>query len=200
MRKLLLFGCAAFLFACSNTDSADSAGGQSADTRTDNGEVNKEIVSKYLDAVHKGDTAGMSKYLADDFMAYGLGVKDTAGRFRTLDGVQKHWDVYKYGGKRYKRLEAVAVTTNADGGRGRQKGDWVYEWGDIETDYPDNPETGEKATTAEFTFHAAFRVENGKITSISTYLNHEDVMRQLGYKYLSPLDQEKVKNTGVKLR
>jgi ketosteroid isomerase-like protein len=162
------------------------------------GERNKVLVNTYLDAVHRGDTVAMGTMLTDDFVGYGLGVKDRADKQKTLDGVKRHWDEYKYGGKRYSRIEAIALTTTVDGGRGRGKGDWVFEWGDLAIDYPASQEYGE-ARTATFAFHAAFRVTNGKIDTITTYFNHEDIMRQLGFKYLSPAQQAKKAAHGLVL-
>jgi ketosteroid isomerase-like protein len=191
MKRALLIGLVAATSACNVAATAPTA-----DTV---GERNKVLVNTYLDAVHRGDTSAMGTMLADDFVGYGLGVKDRADKQKTLDGVKRHWDEYKYGGKRYSRIEAIALTTEVDAGRGRGKGDWVLEWGDLAIDYPASKDYGE-ARTATFAFHAAFRVANGKIDTITTYFNHEDLMRQLGFKYLSPAEQAKKAAAGLVLQ
>ncbi|MBL7767513.1 MAG: nuclear transport factor 2 family protein [Flavipsychrobacter sp.] len=161
---------------------------------------NLDIVNRYLDAFHKGDVTTMDNLLAQDFMQYGLGIKDSTNKSVTLEGVRKHWEVYKYGGKRYNRIHSVALTTTQDAGRGRGKGDWVYEWGDVETDYPASPDYGGKAITAKFAYHAVFRVKNGKINSCTIYFNHEDIMRQLGYKMISVAEQQKPEAANLKIK
>jgi hypothetical protein len=150
-----------------------------------------------MSAELKGDTAGMSALMANNYIGFGLGVKDSVDKAKTLKGVQEHWEVYKYGGKRYTSLQTLTQTTTTDGGRGRGKGDWVFEWGDLSTDYPSTPDYGNKAITATFAYHAAFRVENGKIVTRTQYFNHEDIMKQLGYKMISVAEQAKVQTAGL---
>lgn len=176
--------------ACTNGNSADPSAEKTA-TANNSGEQNKSIVTKFMDAELRGDTAAMSALMTDNYIQYGLGVNDNADKAKTLAGVQHHWEVYKYGGKRYKPIETLAVTTNQDGGRGRGKGDWVLLWGDLATDYPSTPDYGNKAITATFAYHAAYRVTNGKIDTRTIYFNHEDIMRQLGYKMVSVAEQQK---------
>jgi len=161
---------------------------------------NKAVVAKFMDAELRGDTAAMSALMSDDYVQYGLGVHDSADKAKTLEGVRHHWEVYKYGGKRYHAIETIAISTAQDGGRGRGKGDWVFVWGDMETDYPSTPEYGDKATTAEFAYHAAFRVKNGRIDTRTVYFNHEDIMRQLGYKMISVAEQQKHEKAGLVLK
>jgi ketosteroid isomerase-like protein len=174
------------LAGCAATERMDDA---PAETTEATGDANKAIVAKFLEAELKGDTAGMSALLTDDYIGYGLGVKDSANKARTLKGVQDHWETYQYGGKRYARIQALAATTTTGGGRGRPAGDWVMEWGDISTEYPSRPEYGNKAITATFAYHAAFQIRDGKIATRTQYFNHEDIMKQLGYKLLS-VDQQ----------
>ena len=98
--------------ACNNGKAAEAV---PADTSAvSNGEQSKAVVSRFMDAEFRGDTAGMSALLADDYLGYGLGVKDSADKSNTLKGVQEHWDVYKYGGKRYARIQAIALATAED--------------------------------------------------------------------------------------
>ncbi len=193
MKNFLIIILAATTVACNNGQSADPAK-ENAASADNIGEQTKAVVTKFMDAELRGDTAGMSALMADNYIQYGLGVNDNADKAKTLNGVQHHWEAYKYGGKRYKSIETIAVTTTNDGGRGRGKGDWVFLWGDLSTDYPAMPDYGNKATTATFTYHAAYRVTNGKIDTRSIYFNHEDIMKQLGYKYLSVAEQKKVAN------
>ncbi len=152
-------------------------------------EKNKELVARYLQAEHRGDVVAMDAMLAPDAVSY-WGADGAASKERMLKSVKDHWDVYKYGGKHYDRTRAIAVTVPEDGKRGRTKGDWVYEWGNLSIEYPASPDYG-PAKTATFAIHSAYLVENGKIKRIDTYFNHEDIMRQLGYKMLSPTEQAK---------
>lgn len=196
MKSFLFLILTAGSVACTNTKADTSTENATAD----NGEQTKAIVTKFMDAELRGDTAGMSALMTNDYIQYGLGVNDNADKAKTLNGVQHHWEVYKYGGKRYKPIETIAVTTTKDGGRGRSKGDWVMLWGDLATDYPAMPDYGNKATTATFAYHAAYRVTNGKIDTRTIYFNHEDIMRQLGYKMLSVAEQQKHVNAGLVLK
>ena len=167
-----------------------------ADTTAD---ANKDLVNRYLQAEHHGDIAAMGALMTDDFKQYGLGVNSVSTKAETLESIREHWAVYKYGGKRYSRITAVAHSTSADGGRGRPKGDWVYEWGDLAIDYPASPDYG-AAKTATFQFHAVYGVRDGKIHTSTIYFNHEDIERQLGFKYVSPAEQPKALAAGLTLK
>lgn len=197
MKQLLAIVLMAGFISCNEATSkeADATASTGQTTSDQTGEKNKAIVDKYLQAYLKGDSKGMAELLTDDYKGYGLGVNDLSDKARTLESVDKHWEKYKYGGKRFQTIESIAMTTTKDGGRGRAAGDWVLLWGDMETDYPATPDYGDRAVTAKFTFHAAYRVnKEGKIDMSSTYFNHEDIMKQLGYKYLSVAEQKKVAN------
>jgi hypothetical protein len=192
MKTIPMIVLAVAVAACSSSQAADAPPEGATSTSAasaDNGEAHKGVVERFMAAELKGDTAGMSALMTDDYRGYGLGVKDSADKAKTLKGVQEHWEVYQYGGKRYSRIQSIATSTTQDGGRGRPAGDWVMEWGDISTDYPSRPEYGNKATTATFAYHAAFLIRDGKVASRSQYFNHEDIMKQLGYKLLS-VDQQ----------
>lgn len=200
MKQLLAIVLMAGFVACNQANSTDpTALTVNEGTATDQvGEKNKAIVDKYLNAYLKGDSKGMAELLTDDYKGYGLGVNDVSDKAKTLESVDKHWEKYKYGGKKFNTIESIAMTTTKDGGRGRAAGDWVFLWGDMSTDYPATPDYGDKAVTATFTFHAVYRVnKDGKIDMSSTYFNHEDIMKQLGYKYLSVAEQKKVANVSL---
>jgi ketosteroid isomerase-like protein len=199
MKQYLSIILLAGAVACTNANSNEGASGNNA-SADNNAEQNKAIVTKFMDAELRGDTTAMSALMTDDYIQYGLGVNDNANKAKTLNGVQHHWEVYKYGGKRYKSIETAAMTTTQDGGRGRGKGDWVYLWGDLATDYPSTPDYGNKATTATFAYHAVYRVKNGKIDTRTIYFNHEDIMRQLGYKMISVAEQQKHASSGLVLK
>lgn len=196
MKKFLGLIFLAAAIGCNDAKTNDSGNGKSSDTDAA-GEQSKAIVTKFMEAELKGDTTGMSALLSDDYIQYGLGVKDSADKAKTLNGVQHHWEVYKYGGKRYKAIQTIATTTTDDGGRGRGKGDWVFQWGDLSTDYPSTTDYGNKAITATFAYHAVYRVKDGKINTRTIYFNHEDIMRQLGYKMLSVAEQQKPGAAGL---
>jgi hypothetical protein len=199
MKQYLAIAAISFAIACTSSNAKDA--GTDAPAITDNNaEQNKAVVTKFMDAELKGDTTAMSALMTDDYIQYGLGVNDNADKKKTLNGVQHHWEVYKYGGKRYKSIETIAVTTAQDGGRGRGKGDWVLLWGDLATDYPSTADYGNKAITATFAYHAAYRVKNGKIDTRTIYFNHEDIMRQLGYKMISVDEQQKHASANLKLK
>ncbi len=163
------------------------------------GDANKELVNRYLQAEHRGDIAAMGALMTDDFKQYGLGVNSVSTKAETLESIRHHWEEYKYGGKRYSRITAVADSTSADGGRGRPKGDWVYEWGDLAIDYPATPDYGD-AKMATFQFHAVYGVRDGKIHTSTIYFNHEDIERQLGFKYISLAEQPKALAAGLTLK
>lgn len=163
------------------------------------GDRNKELVHRYLQAEHRGDVAAMGELMTDDFTQYGLGVNSAATKAQALESIRHHWEEYKYGGKRYSRIQAVADVTTAAGGRGRPAGEWVYEWGDLAIDYPASPDYG-AAKTATFQFHGVYGIRDGKIHTSTIYFNHEDIERQLGFLYVSPADQPKAKAAGLTLK
>lgn len=163
------------------------------------GDRNKELVHRYLQAEHRGDIAAMGELMTDDFTQYGLGVKSVATKAQALESIRHHWEEYKYGGKRYSRIQAVADVTTAAGGRGRPAGEWVYEWGDLAIDYPASPDYG-AAKTATFQFHGVYGIRDGKIHTSTIYFNHEDIERQLGFLYVSPAEQPKAKAAGLTLK
>lgn len=191
MKKFLGLIFLVAAISCNNAKTSDSVTEKSSVTTDNPGEESKAVVNKFMEAELRGDTTAMSALLTDDYIQYGLGVNDSADKAKTLNGVQHHWEVYKYGGKRFKAIQTIATTTTEDGGRGRGKGDWVFQWGDMSTDYPATPDYGNKATTAVFAYHAVYRVKDGKINTRTIYFNHEDIMRQLGYKMVSVAEQQK---------
>lgn len=163
------------------------------------GDRNKELVHRYLQAEHRGDVAAMGELMTEGFKQYGLGVNSVSTKAQTLDSIRHHWEEYKYGGKRYSRIEAVADITTAAGGRGRPAGEWVYEWGDLAIDYPASPDYG-AARTATFQFHGVYGIRDGMIHTSTIYFNHEDIERQLGFLYVSPAEQPKAKAAGLTLK
>lgn len=163
------------------------------------GDRNKELVHRYLQAEHRGDTAAMAELMTDDFTQYGLGVNSVSTKTQTLESIRHHWEEYKYGGKHYSRIEAVADVTTLAGGRGRPAGEWVYEWGDLAIDYPASPDYG-AAKTATFQFHGVYGIRDGKIHAATIYFNHEDIERQLGFLYVSPAEQPRAKAAGLTLK
>ncbi|WP_313036068.1 nuclear transport factor 2 family protein [Stenotrophomonas acidaminiphila] len=204
MRIVFIACLVACLSACGGTASLENpianavaAPSAAADTL---GAENKAVVDRYLQAYLRGDADAMAPLLADDYVGYGLGLSDLSDKEKTLESVRKHWEVYKYQGKRYQRVQAMAVTTTQRGGRGRPVGDWVFEWGDMYTDYPADEERGGPATTVGFAYHAVFLVEHGKIKSSTIYFNHEDIMRQLGYKMIAPREQRKPQAAGLTIK
>ncbi|MBT9484382.1 nuclear transport factor 2 family protein [Sediminibacterium sp.] len=195
MKHLLIIAVMAGFISCTQVTGNDASKEPLSNQSIldQNQERNKTIVNNYMNAYLKGDSKSMAALMTDDYKGYGLGVNDLSNKAKTLESVDKHWENYKYGGKRFQAIETIAITTNKDGGRGRPAGDWILVWGDMETDYPSTPEYGNKAVTAKFTHHAAYRVnKEGKIDISCTYFNHEDIMKQLGYKYLSVVDQKRV--------
>ena len=61
------------------------------------GEQNKVLVKRYTDAVTSGDTASLTSFLADDFMAHGPAMKDSADRQKEVDNWKKNWaEEFKY--------------------------------------------------------------------------------------------------------
>jgi hypothetical protein len=182
--------------ACNSASSAERAAGAADDL----GKRNREVVTAFMNAELKGDVATLSKLMSDDYVEYGLGVNNKATKEQSLKSIKDHWDIYKYGGKRFTAIETSTMTTTTDGGRGRPKGDWVLVWGDLAIDYPAAPDYLNKATTATVPHHTASRVENGKVTTRSLYFNHEGIMRQLGYLMISPAEQQKHKDTKLTLK
>ena len=89
-------------------------------------------------------------------------------------------------------MERKSVCAEGSGG--------IYEeWGDLAIDYPASPDYG-AAKTATFQFHAVYGIRDGKIHTSTIYFNHEDIERQLGFKYVSPAEQPKAEAAGLTLK
>jgi ketosteroid isomerase-like protein len=141
------------------------------------GEQNKAVVDQYLTAVRSGDMKTASDLLADNFMAYGPSIKDSANRAQFIELWTKRWetDVVSISENRY-GMEASTVDST----------DWVYEWGRVTANFKDGK-------TAKFDFHGAFRMENGKIAMSAAFYNVADIMEQQGFQFVPPKTDEKAK-------
>lgn len=167
MIRMLWIGLTLAAMACANGaphEPPAAAGLASADAT---GDRNKTIVAAYLDALNRGDTAGMAALMADDFVDYTSSVGGPATKQQTLDSVSQQVAANTYGPRRYTRTAAIAHTVTSDA-EGLARGDWVFELGNLTTEPSrGSPNVGRPPTDA--TFHVAFRVTNGKIDTMTHY-------------------------------
>jgi hypothetical protein len=62
---------------------------------------------------------------------------------------------------------------------GPHPGNFVYDWASLKITYKDG------RGPVFLNMNAVYRIENGKITMSRTFYNEADVLRQLGYDYVS---------------
>lgn len=163
MRNLLLFLIVSmFVLAC--------ADGQQEKTDREN----IAVIEKYIQAVQSKDTQTMSDLLADNYIGYGPSFADSTNKEQAI----ANWkDVAE---NLYEKIEYTrTVNIAAKVTDGRHPGNFVSDWASLKITYKDG------RGPVFLTMNAVYRVENGKITMSRTFYNEADVLRQLGYDFVS---------------
>ena len=146
-------------------------------TGSQQGEIEKEniaVIEKYIQAVQSKDTQTMSDLLADDYIGYGPSFSDTTNKVQAI----ANWeDVAK---NLYEKIEYTrTVNIAAKVTDGPHPGNFVSDWASLKITYKDG------RGPVFLNMNAVYRIENGKITMSRTFYNEADVLRQLGYDYVS---------------
>ncbi|MEM9329330.1 MAG: nuclear transport factor 2 family protein [Bacteroidota bacterium] len=167
MKHLIILGIALLLF---------SACGDDGKAQKELEAANLQLVRNYLDAVEDRDFEAMSSMLADNFLALGPSIYDSANR----DEAVSAWRVSSsniYETIEYKGLQFLTASQED----GPAAGDWVLAWANLELWFKDG-----KGPVALW-INAAYKIENGKIARLRRIYNETDVMKQLGYATFPPL-------------
>ena len=146
-------------------------------TGSQHGDIEKEniaVIEKYIQAVQSKDTQTMSDLLADDYIGYGPSFSDTTNKVQAI----ANWeDVAK---NLYEKIEYTrTVNIAAKVTDGPHPGNFVSDWASLKITYKDG------RGPVFLNMNAVYRIENGKITMSRTFYNEADVLRQLGYDYVS---------------
>ncbi len=163
MRNLpLLLIVSMFVLACAD----------SQQEKTDR--ENIAVIEKYIQAVQSKDTQTMSDLLADNYIGYGPSFTDSTNKEQAI----ANWkDVAE---NLYEKIEYTrTVNIAAKVTDGRHPGNFVSDWASLKITYKDG------RGPVFLTMNAVYRVENGKITMSRTFYNEADVLRQLGYDFVS---------------
>lgn len=143
---------------------------------SDDAEEKFNLVDQYFKAIEKKDVSIMEEVLADGFISYGPGLKNTVNKKQNIEGWKKSWEE-RIVSTRYKRKLNDLVTIE----KGGMKGDWVSEWGEVTTLYKDGK-------TIKFWFNGLYKIEENKITEARVVFDNVDVLTQLGYDFLPPTE------------
>jgi hypothetical protein len=162
MKKLLLIG---LLFVAVSCDSGP-----------DEGEVNIEIVKKYISAVESKDYATMESLLADNYIGIGPSVNDSTSKPQAMENWKDESEDL-YDRITYEKSRFVAVEED----EGENAGQWVANWAQVKISYKD----GGSATLLANTM---YRLVNNKIEKSFTFYNEADVLEQLGFIFIHPDD------------
>ena len=141
------------------------------------GELEKEniaVIEKYIQAVQSKDTQTMSDLLADDYIGYGPSFSDSTNKEQAIASWK---DVAE---NLYEKIEYTrTVNIAAKVTEGRYPGNFVSDWATLKITYKDG------RGPVFLTMNAVYRIENGKINMSRSFYNEADVLRQLGYDYVS---------------
>jgi limonene-1,2-epoxide hydrolase len=141
------------------------------------GEIEKEniaVIEKYIQAVQAKDTQTMSDLLADDYIGYGPSFSDSTNKEQAIASWK---DVAE---NLYEKIEYTrTVNIAAKVTEGRYPGNFVSDWATLKITYKDG------RGPVHLTMNAVYRIENGKINMSRSFYNEADVLRQLGYDYVS---------------
>jgi ketosteroid isomerase-like protein len=165
MKKLLLlFGIIVFVAGCKTTsDSTDKQLDKTA-------KKNMEIVKEFFKAVEDEDIGKLEELFADDFHEIGPGHKEEYNREQSIESFKKFFemnDSIRFG------IAAISTEHKAEG---ELSGDWVMTWNWFEMNHVDQDKD------VKLMYHAAFRIEEGKIALLANYLDRWDFYKQLGYE------------------
>lgn len=135
-------------------------------------ENNIAVVEKYIRAVESLDYTTMTALLDDNYQGLGPSYTDSINKDQAIEA-------WKYNVENlYEKIEYTreqhASTLIKEG---RNKGEWVSSWAELNITY----KSGEEVIIWSNT---AYKVENSKIVKSFTFYNEADVLRQLGYIFL----------------
>ena len=135
---------------------------------------NIAVIEKYIQAVQTKDTQAMSDLLADDYIGYGPSVSDTTNKEQALAS-WKEVSENLYDKIEYTRTVNIGIKIT----QGANPGNYVSDWASLKITYKDG------RGPVILHINAVYRVENGKINLSRSFYNEADVLRQLGYEFLS---------------
>ena len=135
---------------------------------------NIAVIEKYIQAVQSKDTQVMGDLLADNYVGYGPSFSDSTNKEQAM----ANWkDLAE---NLYEKIEYTrTVNIAAKVIDGPHPGNFVSDWASLKITYKDG------RGPVFLNMNAIYRVENGKITLSRTFYNEADVLRQLGYDYVS---------------
>ena len=140
----------------------------------DTATIANDVVQKYVSAVKKGDIAGISGLLANDAMVYGLG-----GGLDSLN-VAEHKTYWSKSFSNYNHSISKDLYLPVKVVNSWNEGEWLLTWG---LNTITNKKTGK---TSMVPYHIAFLIADGKIASISYYLDYVNLMSSQGFKITPP--------------
>jgi hypothetical protein len=140
---------------------------------------NLALVKKYLEAVETNNPTTMDSVLAEDYKGYGPSVGDSTNKRDAINN-WKYNAENLYESIKYTRFQNIAVTIGE--GEEAEAGDWVSSWALVTLKYKD----GRGPVNAWV--NATYKIEDGKIIHSHTFYNEADVLRQLGYEFLPPIE------------
>jgi ketosteroid isomerase-like protein len=161
--KLFLAGTT--FFSCTSPDEAKK-------------KENLALVKKYLEAVETNNPAAMDSVLANDYMGYGPSFNDSTNKRDAIANWQYNAENL-YESIKYDRFQNIAVTLGE--GEEAEAGDWVSSWALVTIKYKDG------RGPVHAWVNVAYKIKNGKIAHSRTFYNEADVLRQLGYEFLPPI-------------
>jgi ketosteroid isomerase-like protein len=135
---------------------------------------NIAVIEKYIQAVQAKDTQVMGDLLADNYVGYGPSFSDSTNKEQAM----ANWkDLAE---NLYEKIEYTrTVNIAAKVIDGPHPGNFVSDWASLKISYKDG------RGPVFLNMNAIYRVENGKITLSRTFYNEADVLRQLGYDFVS---------------
>jgi limonene-1,2-epoxide hydrolase len=135
---------------------------------------NIAVIEKYIEAVQKKDTQTMSDLLADNYIGYGPSFSDSTNKEQAVarwkDAAENLYEKIEY----TRTVNIAAKVTD-----GLYPGNFVSDWASLKITYKDG------RGPVYLNMNAIYRIENGKITLSRTFYNEADVLRQLGYKFIT---------------
>jgi hypothetical protein len=199
MKQFILFTLiTAFLISCNSssdkTPSADTTStansASAADTTSmanktlaaqKQTEENLALVNKYFAAIENLDTAAMSSLMADDYNGYGPSIGDSAGKREILENWKYNFDHY-FASIKYERFQNIATTIG--GNEQAEPGEWVSNWAYCSVKYKDG------RGPIHIWINSVLKIDSGKIVKNRVFYNEADWLRQLGYKFIKPIQKK----------
>jgi limonene-1,2-epoxide hydrolase len=135
---------------------------------------NIAVIEKYIQAVQSKDTKTMSDLLAENYIGYGPSFSDSTNKAQAIAS-WKEVAENLYDKIEYTRTVNIAAAVT----EGRHAGNFVSDWAFLKITYKDG------RGPVFLPMNAVYRIEDGKITMSRTFYNEADVLRQLGYDYVS---------------